>query len=182
MSDKKEQNSKTKKLIDGLEVDDMDIVLKTLETIQEKGNKDLIKPLIELGVRRKEKEIQDAIQKIFFSLKISAAHPIILKELSTMPPCPFRKVLLSTLWEAKIDALDHVDVLVKVAIDGDLYEAIEVLTVLEESEGELNEEKILESLLLLKEFESKNLAIDPAKDAFIKSIKDKLELWNKGLS
>jgi hypothetical protein len=99
-----------------------------------------------------------------------------------MPPCPFRKVLLSTLWEAKIDALDHVDVLVKVAIDGDLYEAIEVLTVLEESEGELNEEKILESLLLLKEFESKNLAIDPAKDEFIKSIKDKLELWNKGLS
>ena len=182
MSEKKEQKNKAEKLIEGLSVDDIEIVLKTLEVIQEKGNKNLIKPLIELGMRRDEKEIQNAIQKILFSLKISAAHPIILDELSTMPPCPCRKVLLSTLWEAKIDALNHVDVLVKIAIDGDLYEAIEVLTVLEESEGELNEEKILESLLLLKEFESKNLAIDPAKDAFIKSIKDKLELWNKGLA
>lgn len=182
MSDKKEQKARTNKLIDGLLVDDMDIVLTTLETIQEKGNKDLIKPLIELGMRRDEKEIQDAIQRILFGLKISAAHPIILNELISMPPCPFRKILLSTLWEAKINALNHLDELVKIAIEGDLYEAVEVMTVLEESEGELNEEKILESLLLLKEFESRNQPIEPAKDAFIQSIKDKLELWNKGLA
>ena len=104
-----------------------------------------------------------------------------MEELISMPPHPFRRVLLSTIWEAKINALDHIDKLVKIAIDGDLYEAIEVFTILEESEGELNEEKILESLLILKELESSNTALDPAKDAFIQSIKDKLEQWNKGL-
>lgn len=181
MSQEKGKETTLNKLIKELNNEDPEMVVKAIQTIQEKGNAKLIKPLIELGKKRSEKEIQDAIQKIFFSLKVSAAHPIILEELISMPPHPFRRVLLSTIWEAKINALNHVDVLVKIAIDGDLYETIEVFTILEESEGELNEEKILESLLILKELEASNTQLDPAKDAFIQSIKDKLDQWNKGL-
>lgn len=181
MSDKKSPSARTSKLIKALQEEDVKSLLKTLTEIQEKGNVDLIKPLIELGKNRSEKEIQDAIQKILFSLKISAAHPIILEELSKMDACSFRKTLLSAVWESNIDALPYLDTFVKIALEGDLYEVIEVLTVLEESEGELIEEKVLDSLLLLKEYESANLQQDPTKEVFINSISDKINDWNKGL-
>lgn len=181
MSNKKSPSIRTSKLIKGLQAEDVKSVLKTLEEIQEKGNVELIKPLIELGEKRQEKEIQDAIKKILFSLKISAAHPIILEELKNMEACPFRKTLLSVVWESNIDALPYLDTLVKIALEGDLYETIEVLTVLEESEGELIEEKVLDALLLIKEYEANNSQQDPTKGVFITSISDKINDWNKGL-
>ena len=181
MSDNKTPSARNNQLIKDLQVEELNSLLKTLTEIQEKGNVDLIKPLIELGKSRDEKEIQDAIQKIFFSLKISAAHPVILEELKNIGAHPFRKLLLSTIWESNIDALPHLDTLVKIAIEGDLYEAIEVLTILEEGEGELVEEKILDSLLLLKEYEASNSEKEATKEVFITSISDKLNDWNKGL-
>lgn len=179
MGAKKEYTIKEKKWLEGLQDEDKNTVLKTINDIQEKGNSKLIKPLIELAKNRDENDIQEAIQKVLFSLKVSAAHPIILEELKNIGPIPFRRILLSTLWESNIDALSHLDTLVKIAIEGDLYEAIEVLTVLEESEGELIEEKVLESLLLLKEYEANQDGIDKDKASFIQSISDKINAWNK---
>lgn len=181
MSDKKRPSIRTSKLIKALQVDDLKSLVKTLEEVQEKGNVDLIKPLIDLGKNIEEKEVQDAIQKILFSLKISAAHPVILEELKNIGPCSFRKTLLTTIWESNIDALPYLDTLVKIALEGDLYEAIEVLTILEESEGELIEERVLDSLLLLKEYEVNTKEQDATKEVFITSISDKLNDWNKGL-
>jgi len=181
MGAKKEYTIKENKWLEGLQDEDDNTVLKTINEIQENGNIKLIKPLIELAKKRDDREIQDAIQKVLFSLKVSAAHPIILEELKNIGPVPFRKILLSTLWESNINALGHLDTLVKIALEGDLYEAIEVLTILEESEGELIEENILESLLLLKEYEANHDVKDKDKASFIQSISDKVNAWNKGI-
>jgi hypothetical protein len=181
MSEKKETIAKENKWIEGLQNKDLNSVIKTIEEIQENGNVKLLKPLIELGIKSDERKIQDAIQKVLFSLKVSAAHPIIIEELFSMQPIPFRRVLLSTLWESNINAMDHLDKLVKIAIEGDLYEAIEVVTLLEESEDEVSEEKILDSLLLLKEHALNKSAVDNGKEVFIDSIAEKINEWNNAL-
>jgi len=180
MSNKKDKNSLTKEFIDGLENKDAAIVFKTLEKIENKGNADLIAPIIHAGIKWQERKIQDVIQRILFGIKISAAHPIMLEELKNMEANPFRKVLISAIWEAEINSLDDLDTFVRIAIEGDLYEAIECLTVIEEAVGALNEEKIMESLLLLKEYYSDPANKENDKNPFIQNIMDKVSDLNKG--
>ncbi len=181
MSNEKELSKKNQTLIKALESKDVSIVLKALEEIEKNGNSSLIRPMIDLGVREENKEIRDVLQRILFGIKISAAHPIMLDALVEMKANSFRQILLSMIWTANINGLDHLDTFVKIAIEGTLYEAIECLTVIEESEGELNEEKILESLLLLNEYRNKPGIKDDPKFSILESIFVKVSDLNKGI-
>ena len=182
MSKKKELSLRTKDLIKGLENDDPKLVLKTLGKIENEGNEAMIIPLINLGVKREETEIRDYVQKILFNLKISSAHSIILDELDTMEANPFRQELIAAVWNAEIDGMDHLDTFVRIAIEGSFYEAIECLTVIEESNGELIEEKILESLLLLKKYLDDPEKENDDKRTIIQNIMEKVTLFNQGIA
>lgn len=181
MSKNKELNSRTKELIKGLESTDPKTILKTLGKVENEGNEAMIIPLIEVGIKRGEIEIRDYVQKILFNLKISSAHSIILNELDSMEANPFRKELIAAVWNAEIDAMDHLDTFVRIAIEGSFYESIECLTVIEESNGELIEEKILDSLLLLNSYMNDAANENDEKRPIIKSILDKVSLFNKGI-
>jgi hypothetical protein len=180
MSTAKSKNTRNEEFKKGLEKEDVQSLVKTLEKIEQKGNAEMIIPIIQLGIKRQEREIQDVITRILFGIKISAAHPIILEQLKDMPSTPFRRVLVSAVWESEINGLDYLDTFVKIALEGDLYEAIECLTVIEESEGELNEEKILDSMLLLKDYMSNPDNASNEKAVIIESIASKVSDMNKG--
>ena len=124
----------------------------TLKEIEKKDDVRLIKPLIELGKRNRHINVQLEIRQLLYNLKLSKGHSIILEELKVMDPNPFRTVLIATVWNANIDALDHLDLFVKLAVKGSFEEAIECLTVIEETEGVIVEEQVLESLIMLKEY------------------------------
>ena len=93
---------------------------------------------------------------------------------------PFRRIVIASVWNANINGLSHLDTFVRIAIEGDFYEAVECLTVIEESEGELIEEKILDSLLLLKAYmvDAKN-ENDPKK-TIMDSILARINILNQG--
>lgn len=179
MEEKKK--NQTEKLIEGLQSEDTKSVLKTLVKVEKNGNKDLIIPLIKLGVKREEFEIREYVQKILFNLKISSAHSIILDELDKMAENPFRKDLIAAVWNAEIDGMDHLDTFVRIAVEGSFYEAIECLTVIEESNGELIEEKILDSLLLLKQFLDNPKSEEDIKLPIIQNIHEKVSQFNSGI-
>jgi AAA15 family ATPase/GTPase len=104
-----------------------------------------------------------------------------LKALEEMDDNPFRQILLASIWNANINGLDHLDTFVRIAIEGNYFEALECLTVIEESEGELNEEKILDSLLLLKAYMADEKAKDEAKFFIIEDIMQKVSDLNLGI-
>ena len=181
MSKKKELNSRTKELIKDLQSSDAKTILTTLGKIENEGNEAMIIPLIEVGIKRDEIEIRDYVQKILFNLKISSAHSIILNELDSMEANPFRKELIAAVWNAEIDGMDHLDTFVRIAIEGSFYESIECLTVIEESNGELIEEKILDSLLLLNSYMNDPANEKDEKRPIIQNILEKVSLFNKGI-
>lgn len=147
----------------------------TLKEIEKKDDVRLIKPMIELGKRNRHINVQLEIRQLLYNLKLTKGHAIILDELKIMGPNPFRVVLISTIWNANIAALDHLDLLVNIAIEGSFEEAIECLTVIEETEGVIIEEQVLESLLMLKEYlqNDDNASLD--KTPIIKDILTKVE-------
>lgn len=182
MSKEKKLSLRTIELIKKLEAEDLKTIIQTLSKIENEGNEAMIIPLIELGIKREEIEIRDFVQKILFNLKISSAHSIILDELDKMDANSFRKELIAAVWNAKIDGMNHLDTFVRIAIEGSFYETIECLTVIEESEGELIEEKILDSLLLLKNYMDDSSKENDDKRPIIQNIFDKVSMLNNGIT
>ena len=175
LSNKEEKDLRFKELSKALLTNDPGELRLTLKEIEKEDNVRLIKPLIELGKRNRHINVQLEISQLLFDLKLTKGHSVILDELKNMGPNPFRTVLIATVWNANIDALDHLDLFVKIAIEGSFEEAIECLTVIEETEGVIVEEQVLESLLMLKEYlqNDDNNSLD--KTPVIKDILTKVE-------
>lgn len=172
---KEEKELRFKELSKALLSDDPGELRSTIKKIEKEDDFRLIKPLIELGKRNRHINVKLEIGQLLYDLKLTKAHPIILKELKNMDANPFRSVLISTIWNANIAALDHLDLFVKIAIEGNFEEAIECLTVIEESEGVIIEEQVLESLLMLKEYILKEDNSSDEKMPVIKDILTKVE-------
>jgi len=175
LTNKEEKDLRFKELNTALKSNDPGELRSTLKEIKNETDVRLIKPLIELGVKNQHINVQMEISDLLFDLKLTQGHSIILEELKNMEANPFRAVLIATIWNANINALDHLDLFVKLAIEGSFEEAIECLSVIEETEGEVVEEQVLDSLLMLKEYllNPKNDSID--KTPIIKDILIKVE-------
>ena len=151
LSRKEGKDLRFKELSKALSSDDPGELRITLKEIEKVGDVRLIKPLIELGQRNRHINVQLEISQLLYDLKLTKGHSIILEELENMEPNPFRTVLIAAVWNANIAAFDHLDLFVKLAVEGSFEESIECLTVIEETEGVIVEEQVLESLLMLKE-------------------------------
>ena len=175
LSNKEEKDLRFKELSKALLSNDPGELRATLKEIEKEDDVRLIKPLIESGKRNRHINVQLEISQLLFDLKLTKGHSIILEELKNMDANPFRSVLIASVWNANIDALDHLDLFVKIAIEGSFEEAIECLTVIEETEGVIVEEQVLESLLMLKEYlqNDDNNSLD--KTPVIKDILTKIE-------
>jgi len=174
LTKKEEKNLRFNELSKALKSKDTKNLSKTLKKIETEDDVRLLKPLIELGARNRDESIELQISKLLFDLKLTKGHSIIMEELENMGPNPFRAVLISTIWNANIQAMDHLDLIVKLAVEGNFMEAIECLTVIEETEGEIVEEQVLESLLMLKGYLQKDND-NSGKTHIIKDILAKVE-------
>jgi len=172
---KEEKDLRFKELRNALNSDDPGELRSTLKEIEKEDDVRLVKPLIELGKRNRHINVKLEISQLLYDLKLTKGHKIILEELKNMDSNPFRAVLIATIWNANISAMDHLDLFVKIAIEGSFEEAIECLTVIEETEGEIVEEQVLESLLLLKEYIKNNDNSSLDKTPVIKDILTKVE-------
>jgi hypothetical protein len=175
LTNKEEKELRFKELSKALKSKDPLELRNTLKEIEDEDDVRLIKPLIALGKRNKNEEINLKISQLLFDLKLTKGHSIILNELKNMEPNPFRSVLISTIWNANIAAMDHLEMLVKLAVEGNFLEAIECLTVIEETEGVIEEEQVLESILMLKEYLSIPENKDSDKTTIIQDILLKVE-------
>lgn len=63
-----------------------------------------------------------------------------------------RQLLLSTIWNSRLDYSSYLAEFVEMAVEGDYLEALECLTIIENLEGPFEESDILESQLHLKEY------------------------------
>lgn len=63
-----------------------------------------------------------------------------------------RQLLLSTIWNSRLDYSSYLAEFVEIAVEGDYLEALECLTIIENLEGPFEESDILESQLHLKEY------------------------------
>jgi hypothetical protein len=90
---------------------------------------------------------------IFFNdLSATDAQETMIQILMDPENLVIRQVLLSTIWNSRLDYSSYLAEFVEMAVEGDYLEALECLTIIENLEGPFEESDILESQLHLKEY------------------------------
>lgn len=166
-------DTKEKTLIQQLKSPKENEVLSAIKSIKTHGTIHSVEPLLICWNKSTSQAIDDEIQNVFSSLKISNSQPIVLEKLSDDAFQKIRQPLLNALWQSGIEYADHIPVLTEIAVKGNYMEVFEVITVIENLEGPFDETSLMDAIWIIKNNKEKV-------DASAKPMIDELEkLLNK---
>jgi len=169
MTSKQEQ--KVNLIIEDLRSDDPKTVKKAIKSLEVHGNAAVIKPLfasLKEGVLAEEHQAR--ILELLCSLKDSSVVPEVMDVLEDEELLEIRPLVLTAIWNMKVDFSDYIDDFVLIATQGTLIETLDCLTIIENLEGPFMEENILEAQLHLKDYLENGDRSDAQKADFISEI------------
>lgn len=151
-----EKTTKTKKteaLANDLHSTKPEQVLGALKRIPEEGNASLIKPLLRTFLAWPDDEdIKSKTKKILGELKTRDAIPELIAALDEDEFESIRALIISVFWHAGIYPSDELEVLIRHAIRGDYMVAVEVITVLENSDEFTDPDLVQQFMLDIDEY------------------------------
>lgn len=110
------------------------LVLKALEKTESKGDSSLIPDLIDLWANSEDHPIKKRVENILFGLKDKNALQLLVDYLSTDVSDDRKWLALNSIWQSGLDASGHLTELVDFAISNSFTNAIDVMTIIENSE------------------------------------------------
>jgi len=138
-------------IIQNLQSKNEGIVLKAIDDLRNKGNEKTLPALLDLLVSTDNSLIHEAIKKVLFELKSSKAGDIIVEYLQNDKSKGHRDILISALWQSGIACEGYLTLLTELACNENYLCALEALTVIENMEGALNEEEVMECIYTVNE-------------------------------
>lgn len=166
-----QQQKKADLIIADLYSEDPKKVKKAIKSLEENGNATVIKPLFKI---LKEKVLSEALQaellELLCSLKDTSVVVEVIEVLEDPEMLEVRPLVLTSIWNMKVDFSDYIDDFVQIAAQGTFIEAIDCLTIIENLEGPFMEENILEAQLHLKDYLEKGDRSDAQKAEIISEI------------
>lgn len=151
----KKQEKIHEDLVKDLKASDEQLVLAALNKIKTHGTVKIIPDLLAFWYQS-EGEMQQAVSEILYSLKDKKVIPVLFETLDKTTLAAEREKIISIFWNAGLEPKEYLSKLVIIAIEGEFMEAVECLTVIENMEPPFPEDQLMDSLLNLKEYFSKN--------------------------
>ena len=147
------QQQKVNLLVADLRSGDPKKAKKAIKSLEVHGNATVIKPLFAVLKKGELPEtLQTKVLELLCSLKDTSVIPEVMDVLEDEDLLEVRPLVLMSIWNMKVDFSSYIDDFVMIATQGDLMEAVDCLTIIENLEGPFMEENILESQLHLKEY------------------------------
>ena len=180
MADKK-KDTKLKKILEDLRSDDTKQVSKAIKSLEANGNVTVIKPLADGLINGVSEKNQKEIVELLSSIKDTSVVADMMDVVEDETYRPIRQVILSTIWNTKVDFSGYIDEFVKIAVEGDFLETLDCLTIIENMEGPFMEEDILEAQLHLKNYIEDTAPKDAQKAQLLSEIALALKDINENL-
>lgn len=152
MSEIKSVNKKVGEIILQLSSPEPKDVIKAIKALKMSGNESAIEPLIDLYATTKNNAIQNEIVDLLNSIKSTKVPVVLIDCLENEKYSVARQMMLSSIWNSNLDYTPYLLEIVEATQKGEMMEAMECLTILENMEGTLTEEKIMDALLSLKSY------------------------------
>jgi hypothetical protein len=126
------------------------VVMKAVLKCKDQDSAALVEPLIAVYASTGMPEIKREVADLLNNIKVPNAEQAFLKALSNKQNAKIRKDILSFIWNSGIQPVEEIVQLTEIAIDGSFEEALECLTIIENIDDQVPEEKILESVSVLR--------------------------------
>lgn len=140
-------NKQEQEWFKGLQHEDQDEVLKTIEQIAKKGNKKLIRPLLDCMLEQNAPSVDASVTAVLSDVKDDELGPILFTALAEEKFTPYRAKIVAIIWNAGVSLNGHLELLAQIGIEGGFEEQIEVVTALDNYTGEFEEEEIMNALI-----------------------------------
>lgn len=182
----KEQSAKQKKLQQiflDLRTNDEKKALKAVKSLETHGDATAIKPLAKCLLNDPSEKVAKHILELLSSLKDTSSKVELMEVIEDDNYQKIRQILLTTIWNMKIDFSDYLAEFVEIAVSGDFMESLECLTIIENMEGPFIEEDVLDAQLHLKDYLEANPGGGDAQKAHLLSeIALKIKEINRSLT
>lgn len=166
----KKQSLVVKKLVEDIESGNATKISAALKMLQTNGDISVLRPISSVLLTKISHTTEQEILNFLSDLKVSDAADEMMDIIMDDAFLKVRQLLLTTIWNSKVDYSDYIADFVEIACDGSFMEALECLTIIENMEGPFQEQYILESQLHLKDYIEDSAPKDPQKAHILSEI------------
>ncbi len=152
MSEIKTVNKKVAQIILQLSSPEPKDVIKAVKSLKMSGNETAIEPLIDLYCTTQNNAVKSEIIDLLNSIKSTKVPAVLIECLANDKYSVARQTMLSSVWNSNLDYTPYLLEIVEATQKGEMMDAMECLTILENMEGTLSEEKIMDALLSMKSY------------------------------
>jgi hypothetical protein len=146
------QQLKVKQILEDIKSDDPKKVSKSIKSLETHGDSSVILPLAERLLAGMNRKNEEEVVELLSSLKDTSSVVEVMDVIGNSKFLPIRPLMLSTVWNTKVDFSDYIDEFVEIAVSGTLMEAVECATIIDNLEGPFMEENMLECELHLRRY------------------------------
>lgn len=130
-----------KEIVKNLKSDDFKLISDSLKVIKESGSSDYLPLLFDLLHRTTVDNIRQQVTNIFFQLKSTESIPYFINALYNEKYRNERELLVRSCWENGLDFSEYTSVFIDIMANGNYMEALESLTLIENSEFSISEKE-----------------------------------------
>ena len=175
------QQLKIKQILEDIKSEDPKKVSKAIKSLESHGDASVIIPLAEALISGLNRKNEEEIIELLSSLKDTSAVVEIMEVIGDSKFISIRPQILSVVWNTQVDFSDYIDDFVEIAVTGNLMEAVECATIIDNLEGPFMEENMLECQLHLKNYLESGSQKDEHKAFLLSEIAIKIKDINEGL-
>ena len=165
-----EQTQKNKKLIALLkdfESGNIEKQLEAIKALKVHGNETIIEPLVNELCLTKSNDLKAEIVDVLNNAKSTKVPEKLIYCLQQEKYKSVQQILLASIWNSNLDYRKYLAQIVQITLKGELLDALECLTIIENFEEIPSEESINEALVLLGNFLHENKNGSPKNDLLI---------------
>jgi hypothetical protein len=175
------KNIKLNQLLTDLKSSDEKVISKSIKALEKHGNSSVIRPVCELLLTDLSDKNRQQTIEFLSSLKDSSTCVELMDVINDEKFSSVRQVLLTTIWNTKVDFSGYIDDFVLIATKGSFLETLDCLTIIENLEGPFMEEDLLECQLHLKNYLEDDSPKDMQKAELLSEIAIFIKKFNEEL-
>jgi len=176
--EQKKQNKKVSDLLSKLNSKEEKEVLSSVKGLKNHGNETVIEPLVAVFCSTDSEKVKAEITDLLNTIKSTKVPAEVAKCLNNTEYVAARHTLMISIWSTGLDYNAYMSEIAQATVNGELMEAIECITILENLDKGLDEDEIMDALLIFKTYLVETKDENSPKNDIIKDIVILLQQMN----
>ena len=181
MPAKKKPVKKVAELLNQLQKADSKAQIQAIKDLKIHGNQTAIEPLVRCYVESTNNVVKSEIENLLNTLKVNDVQEAVIDCLSNPEFETAYQMILSSIWNSNLDYSDYLNEIVETAVNGDFMMAMECLTIFENMEFSLSEEKVMPALVTINQYLNDNHGEESPKHDLLSEVAVFLNQINQSL-